>query len=82
MPYEDDEVYTEWLAAAPKGVRWEKAQEMYQVYQERRRVQAEELTRKLLGKRICPACKGSDLVLSCSVCGDTGEVNARATWIK
>ena len=31
-----DEVYVEWLAAAPKGVRWDKAQEMYALYQERR----------------------------------------------
>jgi hypothetical protein len=50
MP-EQDEVYLEWLAAAPKGVRWDKAQEIYELYQERRRQQAEEVANKLLGKK-------------------------------
>ena len=45
-----DEVYVEWLAAAPKGVRWDKAQEMYALYQERRKEQAAIIARRLLGR--------------------------------
>ena len=45
-----DEVYVEWLAAAPKGVRWDKAQEMYALYQERRKEQAAVIAGRLLGK--------------------------------
>jgi hypothetical protein len=45
-----DEVYVEWLAAAPKGVRWDKAQEMYALYQERRKEQAAIIAGRLLGK--------------------------------
>jgi len=45
-----DEVYVEWLAAAPKGVRWDKAQEMYALYQARRKEQAAAVARRLLGK--------------------------------
>lgn len=45
-----DEVYVEWLAAAPKGVRWDKAQEMYAMYQERRKEQAAAVATRLLGK--------------------------------
>ena len=48
---EDSEVYTEWLAAAPKGVRWDKAQEMYAMYQERRKEQAKEVAARLLKTR-------------------------------
>ena len=47
-----DEVYVEWLAAAPKGVRWDKAQEMYALYQERRKEQAESVAKRLLGKSL------------------------------
>ena len=54
MQPEDDEVYVEWLAAAPKGVRWDKAQEMYALYQERRREQAERVAKRLLGSPIVP----------------------------
>jgi hypothetical protein len=46
-----DPVYLEWLAAAPKGVRWDKAQEMYALYQERRKEQADAIARRLLGIR-------------------------------
>lgn len=48
---DDDPIYLEWLAAAPKGVRWDKAQEMYALYQERRREQAEAVAKRLLGKQ-------------------------------
>lgn len=53
-----DEVYLEWLAAAPKGVRWDKAQEMYELYQERRREQAAAVADRLLGIKThdCPTC--------------------------
>lgn len=51
---DDDPVYLEWLAAAPKGVRWDRAQEMYAIYQERRRRQAEEVANRLLGKTNAP----------------------------
>lgn len=59
----EDQDYLEWLAAAPKGVRWDRAQEMYAVYQERRRRQAEDVAKRLLGKkstswRECPDCFG------------------------
>lgn len=46
-----DEVYLEWLAAAPKGVRWDKAQEMYALYQEGRKAQADAVAKRLLGNR-------------------------------
>ena len=74
---EDDTVYLEWLAAAPKGVRWDKAQEMYALYQERRRQQAETVAKRLLGKSKksrCPECNdsGGDW---CEYCCGTGEVD-------
>lgn len=70
----DDPVYLEWLAAAPKGVRWDRAQEMYELYQERRKRQAEDVAKRLLGKQTgvscphhgttkrgwCDACHGED----------------------
>jgi hypothetical protein len=59
MQHEEDEVYTEWLAAAPKGVRWDKAQEMYQLYQERRREQAENVAKRLMGSPIVPKDRAS-----------------------
>jgi hypothetical protein len=49
-----NEVYVEWLAAAPKGVRWDKAQEMYAMYQERRKRQAARVAMRLQGKRKMP----------------------------
>ena len=44
------EDYLAWLAAAPKGVRWDKAQEMYALYQARRKEQAESVATRLLGR--------------------------------
>lgn len=45
----DDKVYTEWLAAAPKGVRWDRAQEMWDEYKRKRKQQAEDVAKRLLG---------------------------------
>lgn len=78
MP-EDDPVYLEWLAAAPKGVRWDRAQEMYAIYLERRRRQAEDVAKRLLGNRPtrkkCPNCRGRGMVETyCGTCFGTGEV--------
>lgn len=75
MP-DEDEVYLEWLAAAPKGVRWDKAQEMYELYQERRRRQAEEVAARLLGKKKkvrCPDCTYPHSAY-CDTCEGEGEV--------
>lgn len=72
----DDEVYTEWLAAAPKGIRWDKAQEMFALYQERRREQAAAVAKRLLGKpkyKQCPSCHGWGR-FGCAECGGTGDV--------
>jgi hypothetical protein len=44
-----DEVYVEWLAAAPKGVRWDKAQEMYALYQARRKKFSKKVAERILG---------------------------------
>lgn len=79
---EDDPVYLEWLAAAPKGVRWDKAQEMYELYQERRKRQAEDVAKRLLGKQVtkhkerCPACYGNGNW--CSYCFGEGEIDVEA----
>ncbi len=72
----EDPDYMEWLAAAPKGVRWDRAQEMYAVYQERRRAQAEAVTKRLLGKRKCISCNGTGHahIHKCFICRGTGEV--------
>lgn len=56
MTTEDDPVYLEWLAAAPKGVRWDRAQEMYAIYLERRRRQAEDVAKRLLGNKSVASC--------------------------
>ena len=82
MPHEDDDpVYLEWLAAAPKGVRWDRAQEMYAVYQARRREQAAAVARRLLGEKSggrmrCPECDGHGRRDWCDTCLGTGVVNA------
>ena len=43
------EDYLAWLAAAPKGVRWDKAQEMWEEYNRKRREHAEVCAKRLLG---------------------------------
>lgn len=57
-----DEIYTEWLAAAPKGVRWDKAQEMWEEYQLKRKKDAAIIAKRILGMpktwKECPDCFG------------------------
>lgn len=54
----DNEVFTEWLAAAPKGVKWDKAQEMWEEYLRKRKEQAAAVARRLMGepKEILAPC--------------------------
>jgi hypothetical protein len=77
MPPNDpdrDPVYLEWLAAAPKGVRWDRAQEMWEEYQRKRKEQADAVAKRLLGKRVCYGCKGRFRVEFCTICNGTGEL--------
>lgn len=43
---EDDPAYLEWLAAAPKGVRWDRAQEMWEEYNRKRKEHAAAVARR------------------------------------
>lgn len=59
---QDGEDYLQWLADAPKGVRWDRAQGMWEKYQLNRRLQAAAVAKRLLGKpqtwQECPNCFG------------------------
>jgi len=70
MEPEQDEVYLDWLAAAPKGVRWERAQEMYEEYQRKCREQAEAVAQRLLGNKAPDTFRGK-----CSVCGQLNNLD-------
>jgi hypothetical protein len=61
-----NEVYVEWLAAAPKGVRWDKAQEMYAMYQERRKEQAAAVATRLLGRDTLYIPAGTPIDFACN----------------
>ena len=80
MPESDNPDYLEWLAAAPKGVRWDRAQEMWEEYQRKRRETAAAVAQRLLGRNIllrwrkrCPSCFGHGGW--CDTCLGEGEVD-------
>ena len=80
QPIEDyGEDYLAWLAAAPKGVRWDRAQEMWEEYSRKRREHAELCAKRLLGKQgkrsRCPECNGDGGW--CGRCLGEGEVDGR-----